>query len=401
MNLKPRNAKIDGRVALAKTELTVGWAAEIACELARQYRVSVDPSRVALFVLCAWPGNGGAPELAPVFYGWDDAQWRKLAHIAEAVMMLSWACHRLGECRLGCPDEILYEMRATTAKRLRWNRVIGLAAMDVAEKLSLAGINTMILKGAPLAVFAYGAAGLRDVKDIDLLVSPDDAFRAGELLTSLGYLCEIDIDWLNQKSVLRALRQLTFRAMNGALEVDLHWKLTNDWVHAEHNKLDVHAGAETIDVFGRNVVWMNQDTARKAAEVNVAGSHAVEFKAAVDYVRTVQQFDDTAIVSTSHTEPSATVIYASLNRWITQITGAARLPAKAIFSELLYPQNNAPTRSDIWARNLLRLRNFSELRALAVSLASPTKTNLQMGSHKPQNASASLNTLARKFWRHP
>ena len=56
--------------------------------------------------------------------------------------------------------------------------------------LTQAGIRMIAMKGPLLAMEAYGDPSLRTSRDLDVMVSEEDLGRAGEILESLGYVCE-------------------------------------------------------------------------------------------------------------------------------------------------------------------------------------------------------------------
>jgi len=52
-----------------------------------------------------------------------------------------------------------------------------------------AGVRVLALKGVVLSAQLYGDSAVRDARDIDLLVDPDDIARADEVLLAAGYRC--------------------------------------------------------------------------------------------------------------------------------------------------------------------------------------------------------------------
>ncbi|HEY7874623.1 MAG TPA: nucleotidyltransferase family protein, partial [Actinomycetota bacterium] len=68
------------------------------------------------------------------------------------------------------------------------NLRIDLVTNEVVGALREAGVDSILLKGPALARLLYRSSPERPYSDIDLLVSPDDWTRAGEVLTSLGFV---------------------------------------------------------------------------------------------------------------------------------------------------------------------------------------------------------------------
>jgi hypothetical protein len=386
----------------SEAESTVG---AIASEIGEEFRFEVDEARLGLFLLALAPGNGAASKLRPLFADWGEAEWRLLAEIADNEVMLSWIAHRLSLDSLGCAADVLAEMQAKSTLRRKWNRVIGLAAVDLCDRLNNAGVYTTILKGAPLSLVCYGEADLRDVRDIDLLVSPDNAFRAGEILSTAGYECEMDSTWLNNRTALKTMRQVSFRSLRGALEIDLHWKVANEWINSSVNEVDVANSARPLVIFNRNVKWLDERAALSFAASNVAGSHHVEMKACVDYLRLAGTSVDKS--AQSMTEPHVTTPTLSavrengLHAPLSLLTSAARLSYRAVCYDLFVVGGpDTPSRSSIWGRNLTRVRTVSAFASLLQVAMSPTKSlYVRQRATKNNGTAMGATTLLRKFLR--
>lgn len=61
------------------------------------------------------------------------------------------------------------------------------ALAEVNAAFARAGIRMITMKGPLLSMELYGDPGMRTSKDLDLMVSPEDLGRAGEILKELGY----------------------------------------------------------------------------------------------------------------------------------------------------------------------------------------------------------------------
>lgn len=366
------------RCAPTRTDGSPETIATIAAEFEHEYRFTVDHARVGLFLLGVAQGNGAASELRPLFADWIEADWRRLAEIADSEIMLSWITHRLTLDALGCPENVLSEMQTKSTLRRKWNRVIGLAAIELWKKLNDSGVYTTILKGAPLSLVCYGQEDLRDVRDIDLLVSPADAFRSAQILTVAGYRCEIDNEWLKNKRLLKTMRQISLRSLGGALEVDLHWKVANDWVNAAANRVDMQASTRSMAVFGRTVTCQCASTLNVIAVANLAGSHSTEIKACVDVLRLVGIGGH----PTARNEHPA----QEWKKYLSAVNGGlasfARQPRSLLLQDLFEVRTNRAdmSRACIWFRNILRLRTTAAAICLTYVAISPTKKQYSMTS---------------------
>lgn len=134
--------------------------------------------------LLALLGGTGPPVLEP------GARWSLIAEMAEA--------HRL-EPLLAWRSET--QAWATPAEQAeRWRRARRAAALTALaqqaalrlalDRLAVAGIRPVALKGVALAWRHYPEPGLRPMRDIDLLVEHGQALDAAAVLTKAGFVTE-------------------------------------------------------------------------------------------------------------------------------------------------------------------------------------------------------------------
>ncbi len=112
-------------------------------------------------------------------------------------LLLMAAMHRLGPMlgeRLGrgdlaehIPDAVRVRLQSSHRNHTLRNLKIYRELVTVARLLDAGNISSIALKGAFLARFAYPAPGLRPMRDLDLLLRPEQAVKAFELLKAHGY----------------------------------------------------------------------------------------------------------------------------------------------------------------------------------------------------------------------
>lgn len=101
--------------------------------------------------------------------------------------------HRLGPLLHHALEhvQIPREMRERLGRSRRKNALRNLEVygelVKIARLFDAAGIDFIALKGAYLAKFAYQEPGLRPMRDLDLLLHPNQAVEAFELLKAQGY----------------------------------------------------------------------------------------------------------------------------------------------------------------------------------------------------------------------
>jgi hypothetical protein len=160
-----------------------------------------------------------------------------------------------------------------------------------------AGIQSMLLKGAALAVLFYEDVGLRPMKDIDLLVRHDQAKQSIQLLTSLG--------WKSAYSSPEALvpfEQATeFKNAEGQ-NLDLHWRLmwegrqdlddTEFWTGSISTGINgiqirtLNPADQLLHVCVHGAKWNDTSSLRWVADaMMIIGSH----RFSIDWARLVHQ----------------------------------------------------------------------------------------------------------------
>jgi Uncharacterised nucleotidyltransferase len=119
--------------------------------------------------------------------GWR--RWRERVGVdsadAHSLRLLPLAYRRLSE--LGVPPSELSELKL--AYRTSWSHTQMLLARtgDAVADLEDTGIRTLVLKGAAVALLDYQDLGARPMSDMDVLVPPEDASRAMEVLAEHGW----------------------------------------------------------------------------------------------------------------------------------------------------------------------------------------------------------------------
>ncbi len=96
------------------------------------------------------------------------------------------------------------------------------------RRLGEAHIGYRVLKGIPLAVLAYADPQLRDVGDIDLLISPGDLQEAERILLQEGFLRsepEGPLTPRRLRAYLAHQKDFSFRHPSSRIALDLHWRL--------------------------------------------------------------------------------------------------------------------------------------------------------------------------------
>ena len=99
--------------------------------------------------------------------------WARFLRVVRRHRVLGLVHDGLMRARPDVPPEVAREISAQAATLVRENLAMAAEAVRLQRLFDDAGLPVLFLKGASLAVLAYGNLGLRGGKDIDLLVSPE------------------------------------------------------------------------------------------------------------------------------------------------------------------------------------------------------------------------------------
>jgi hypothetical protein len=127
--------------------------------------------------------------------------------------------------RNGIVDDDLGRLKGVYRQTWYRNRMSMHAAADVLRTLTSAGIETMVLKGAPLAIEQYGEPGVRPMNDIDVMVRTPDAERAAAVLRAAGFRAPLHPGKLGRATEI--FHAIGFGDATGR-SIDLHWHLLEE-----------------------------------------------------------------------------------------------------------------------------------------------------------------------------
>lgn len=363
--------------------------------------------RLALLWLGAWCGPSAAPEFRALFTVWGDNDWQRLLHLADAETLLCVSVECIDKGQLGCTDDARRNVQTRYLTRRRWNGILASAAVDIWNKLTTQGVSSRLLKGAALSTAVYGAADLRDTRDIDLLVPRAQLFQAAQIISEAGYRCQVDLAWLQQPLFVNTRREISFHSLGGAIEIDLHWRLSNRWLASPTPDEELLARANhDICMGGRHVLWFASPDWLALARSNILNSNTVELKAVVDLIRCAHAVGThpaltSPFVHGADNGTSNTVAW--LQHGTIQVLRASaetsRLPVRVVARDLLAPSDSARARPlQPWIRHMLRLRSARQASALLKTAFSPTIADY-MTAHSVKPDSILRKSIVNKIKR--
>ncbi len=172
--------------------------------------------------------------------------------------------HKLGPLCYGTLDRVRpaglpAAVRETLQQQARTNAFEALRSAQAVDGLTQtfaeAGFELTVLKGVPLSQLLFGSPHARHVGDIDLLTAPVELERQIGILAAAGYVRTNPRSRLTPARIASFVtfwKDFTFANAAEGFELDLHWRLFNNRLHAA-NPLIASANFETVSAFGTSM----------------------------------------------------------------------------------------------------------------------------------------------------
>jgi Uncharacterised nucleotidyltransferase len=154
--------------------------------------------------------------------------WPRFLRVAERHQIMGLVNDGLVRAQAIVPEEIAREIGARAATLVRENLLVAHEALRLQRLFEDAAIPVLFIKGASLAVLAFGNLGLRSAQDIDLLVPLEALATATTLLARSGYRRlnpPPDISDAQLRLLIPLRKDLGFVHAASGLHVELHWRL--------------------------------------------------------------------------------------------------------------------------------------------------------------------------------
>jgi hypothetical protein len=159
--------------------------------------------------------------LVPVIKVWE--YFRVLANV-HGVAALVW--HNLEKHNLtaAIPGEVSVILRQSLLKSLSRNTFNTESLTDALWLLNAENIRTVLLKGMALENSVYGNTGLRQMSDVDILISKEDCMRARNILMQNGYE-SLPVKSLFHKLILADTGKHLPSLLKNGTSVEIHHEL--------------------------------------------------------------------------------------------------------------------------------------------------------------------------------
>jgi hypothetical protein len=162
----------------------------------------------------------------------------------------------------GVPSVVVAELRKQGQDAARRSLAQAAEIGRLARAFSDAGVNVLALKGVVLSAQLYGNGALRDARDIDLLVDPEQVASADAVLAAAGYRCSNEALSPRQSgSYRRWIKDVEYIHVTTGAPVELHCRLCDnanalarDFSALWRQRDEVSVGGATVGTLSRRAL---------------------------------------------------------------------------------------------------------------------------------------------------
>jgi hypothetical protein len=183
--------------------------------------------------------------------------WDRFLGMAERHRLLPLCARHLNRHAADrVPPEVLLAMRRYTEQNVGRSLLLTGELRTLLRRFEEAGIPAVAYKGPVLAQALYGSVALRDMLDLDIVVTKEDVLRARDLLFERGYRSAVPTGQRWDSYILASGCNFPLAQDSTGFVVELHWtpetclsprKVAQLWQRVEHVSL---AGTE-VATFAR------------------------------------------------------------------------------------------------------------------------------------------------------
>lgn len=178
---------------------------------------------------CRWPRSetGDAAVRAAATAGID---WERFAGIVARNRISALAKDALDRAGVVPPGPVAAQLAQGQSNAAFTSLALGRESIRLQRAFDAAGLPALIVKGAPMAMLAYGDLGRKESWDIDLLTDPCSVPAARRLLESLGYAISIPagLDDAQFARFVPHAKEAAFLNSETGITMELHWRLVDN-----------------------------------------------------------------------------------------------------------------------------------------------------------------------------
>lgn len=183
-----------------------------------------------------------------------EIDWRAVWALATRYNVRPLVCRSI---KMSCWNEVPEQSRQ------EWQEAIQIIAgrnlflagelISIVRTLETSEIQVYVLKGLLYGQILYGDITLRETSDFDLLVRQEDLRRTAGVLQGLGYLPRSGVKIDQLPELLRYVGEYTFVGGEKLVDIDLHWRFSNEPLALAPDFGDFRLGIQSFSLAGSAV----------------------------------------------------------------------------------------------------------------------------------------------------
>jgi Uncharacterised nucleotidyltransferase len=188
------------------------------------------PEFLLAVACCRWPPSSARNAAVGVAAA-GVTDWSAFLRMASRQRIVGFVHDALSAAELPIPRDAADKLASRFQNIARQNVLFAGEAARLRRLFDAAQIPILVLKGLPLAQLAYGSCNSKQTRDIDLLVPPQCAEAALQMLEREGYVLFSPAEHLSttqRRAVVQYTREVELRHRDTKLLVELQWRLTNN-----------------------------------------------------------------------------------------------------------------------------------------------------------------------------
>jgi len=156
------------------------------------------------------------------------------------------------------PDEIANELRNWKQEIFTFNLFLSGELIKLLDLLSEHGVDAIPFKGPALTLQVHGDVGLRQYKDLDILVRKNDVAKVCQLLRDEGFQPALDVTPSQESASLRFGCALTLKDPRGVI-VDVHWRMGERHLGIELSTDEFWIRREPVNIGNRTLLTLSAE----------------------------------------------------------------------------------------------------------------------------------------------
>ena len=213
---------------------------------ARQVGDAVTPEFLLAAACCRWPPSDDRNRAVRAAAA-NIVDWKDFVRMIRRQRIAGLVHDALSSAGIELPSAVAAALAARMRRIVRRDLMVATESARLQRVLDAAGIPVLVLKGAALAQLAYGSAATKQTRDIDLLVPPDRAEAALQILEAEDYALSSPAKHLSarqRRTLVRYAREAELVRRSKRLPVELQWRAADNPLLLKG--VDAHSPAQSV-----------------------------------------------------------------------------------------------------------------------------------------------------------